>query len=60
MARKGEVKGLDDHRVWDNGNINIVVSSIDEVFRERASAGAIRVPGVICQQISKSCKNKDQ
>ena len=41
MAREGEVKGLDDHWVWDNGNINIVVSSIDEVFRERASAGAI-------------------
>ena len=29
-------------------------------FRERASAGAVQVPGVICQQISKSCKNKDQ
>ena len=29
-------------------------------FWERVSAGAIRVPGVTCQQISKSCKNKDQ
>ena len=29
-------------------------------FWERASAGAIQVPGVTCQQISKSCKNKDQ
>ena len=29
-------------------------------FGERASAGAIHVPGVICQWISKSCKNKDQ
>ena len=29
-------------------------------FRERALAGAICVPGVTCQQISKSCRNKDQ
>ena len=32
MARKGEVKSLDDHQVWDNGDINVVLSSIDEVF----------------------------
>ena len=35
MAGEGEVKGLDDHQVWDNGNINIVVSSIDEVFSRK-------------------------
>ena len=29
-------------------------------FQERASVGAICVPDVICQQISRSCKNKDQ
>ena len=32
MAREEEVKSLDDHQVWNNGNINIVISSIDEVF----------------------------
>ena len=32
MACEGEVKSLDDHRVWDNGNINVVVSGIDEVL----------------------------
>ena len=32
MACEEEVKGLDDHWVWDNGNINIVISSINEVF----------------------------
>ena len=32
MARKGEVKSLDNHRVWDNGDINVVVSGINEVF----------------------------
>ena len=35
MAREGEVKGLDDHQVWDNGNINIVVSHINEVFSRK-------------------------
>ena len=35
MAHEGEVKGLDDHWVWDNGNINIVISSIDEVFSRK-------------------------
>ena len=35
MACKGEVKGLDDHQVWDNGNINVVISSINEVFSRK-------------------------
>ena len=30
-----------------------------ESLLERASMGAISVPGVICQTISKSCKNND-
>ena len=32
MACEGEVKSLNDHWVWDNGNINVVISSVDEVF----------------------------
>ena len=35
MVHKGEVKSLNDHRVQDNGDINIVVSSIDEVFSRK-------------------------
>ena len=35
MACEGEVKSLDDHWVWDNGNINIVISSVDEVFSRK-------------------------
>ena len=31
-----------------------------ELHRERASAGAILVPGKTFQTISKSCKNNDQ
>ena len=31
-----------------------------ESLHERASAGAIFVPGVICQMMLKSCKNSDQ
>ena len=32
MVREGEVKSLDNHWVQDNGNINVVISSVDEVF----------------------------
>ena len=32
MVCEGEVKSLDDHWVWDNGKINIVVGGIDEVL----------------------------
>ena len=32
MVCEGEVKSLNDHWVWDNGNINVVISSVDEVF----------------------------
>ena len=35
MVCEGEVKSLDDHWVWDNGNINVVVGSIDEVFSRK-------------------------
>ena len=35
MACKGEVKSLDDHWVWDNSNINVVVGGIDEVFSRK-------------------------
>ena len=39
MAHKGEVKSLDDHWVWDNGNINIVISSVNEVFSRKGVSG---------------------
>ena len=39
MACEGEVKGSDDHRVWDNGNINVVVSGINEVFSRKGISG---------------------
>ena len=32
MVCEGEVKSLDDHCIWDDGNINIVISSVNEVF----------------------------
>ena len=35
MVCKGEVKSLDDHWVWDNGDINIVISGVDEVFSRK-------------------------
>ena len=35
MAHEGEVKSLDDHQVWDNGDINVVVSGINEVFSRK-------------------------
>ena len=46
MVRKGEVKSLDDHWVWDNGDINIVISSINEVFLRKGISG--RHPCIRC------------
>ena len=39
MACEGEVKSLDDHQVWDNDNINIVISGIDDVFSRKGISG---------------------
>ena len=39
MAHEGEVKSLDDHWVWDNGDINVAISSIDEVFSRKGVSG---------------------
>ena len=46
------------------GSGQIVVSKLSkevstESLLERVSAGAIFVPGVTCQTMSKSCKNRD-
>ena len=35
MVCEEEVKSLDDHWVWNNGNINVVISSIDKVFSRK-------------------------
>ena len=35
MVCKGEIKSLDDHWIWDNGDINIVISGVDEVFSRK-------------------------
>ena len=32
MACEGKVKSLDDHWIWDNGNI---ISGVDEVFSRK-------------------------
>ena len=32
MVCEGEVKSLDDHWIWDDGDISIVISGVDEVF----------------------------
>ena len=50
-------------RAWmTTGSGTMATSSVVSMrsFQERASAGAIHVPGVTCQQISKFYKNKDQ
>ena len=39
MAHEGEVKSLDDHWAWDNGNINVVISGVDEVFSRKGVSG---------------------
>ena len=53
-------------RAWMTiGSGTMATSTLSSVvlmrsFRERALVDAIHVPGVTCQWISKSCKNKDQ
>ena len=32
MVCEGEVESLDDHWIWDVGDINIVISGVNEVF----------------------------
>ena len=44
MACEGEVKGLDDHWIWDNGDINIVISSVNEVFLRKGISGCHQCP----------------
>ena len=39
MAHEGEVKSLDDHWIWDNGNISIVISGVNEVFLGKGISG---------------------
>ena len=43
MAHEGEVKSLDDHWAWDNGNINIVISGVNEVFSRKGVSGHHRI-----------------
>ena len=44
MACKGEVKCLDNHWIRDNGDINIVISSVDEVFSRNGVSGCHLCP----------------
>ena len=39
MACEGEVKSLNDQWVWDNGNINVVISGVNEVFLRKGISG---------------------
>ena len=39
MACEGEVKSLDDQWVWDNGDINVVISGVNEVFLRKGISG---------------------
>ena len=32
MVHEGEVKSLDDHWIWNDGNINVVISGVNKVF----------------------------
>ena len=44
MVRKEEVKSLDDHWIRDNGNINIVISHVNEVFSRKGVSGCHLCP----------------
>ena len=44
MVCEGEVKSLDDHWIRDNGNINIVISHVNEVFSRKGVSGCHLCP----------------
>ena len=60
MACEGEVKSLDDHQIWDNGDINAVIGGINEVFLRKGISR--RHPCARCDlpMDIKILKNKDQ
>ena len=39
MAHEGEVESLDDHWIWDDGDIVIVISGVNEVFLGKGVGG---------------------
>ena len=44
MACEGEVKSLDDHWIQDNGDINVVISCVNEVFLREGISGCHPCP----------------
>ena len=39
MAREGEVEGIDDHRIWEDGGVCIVGSGIQVIFLRKGISG---------------------
>ena len=60
MVCEGEVKNLDNHWIWDNGNISIVVSGVDKVFLGKGISRCHPCTRCDLPVILKSCKNRDQ
>ena len=40
MTREGEVKGIDDHRIWEDGSVYIVGSGIQVILSRKGISGS--------------------
>ena len=44
MTREGEVKGVDNHRIWEDGNVCIISSGIQVVLSRKGISGSHLCP----------------
>ena len=44
VTREGEVKGIDDHRVWEDGSVCVIGSGIQVIFSRKGISGSHLCP----------------
>ena len=44
VARQGEVKGIDDHRIWEDGSVHIIGSGIQVILSRKGVSGSHLCP----------------
>ena len=44
MVREGEIEGIDDHRIWEDGGVCIVSSGIQVIFLRKGISGSHLCP----------------
>ena len=44
MMRVGEIEGIDDHRIWEDGGVHIVGSGIQVILSRKGISGSHLCP----------------